>query len=304
LANAQSVLDYGCGNAEFAAAVAQRLGIVVEACDIDPQAVAEANVKPGVRAFPIAARPPSLPLEDGLLAAVTCCDVLEHIGEGIRGAALAEINRVLADDGALILTTPHRGLFSLADPENLKFHAPRLHRLVYKAFKSRELYERNYGGERLGNYSGGAERHRHFSAGELRAILGEAGFEIEQIRYFTLLYPFLRAALWSAEGLRRRTALAKPLLALCWRLYIWDADLECGRAACSIAVRARKARTETRESLDGRRVSGNLDGPPASDSLDERPAGGSGGGGGRAAGERHGGQSAADLATPRAAPSG
>jgi SAM-dependent methyltransferase len=269
------MLDYGCGNAEFAAAVAQRLGIVVEACDIDPQAVAEANVKPRVRAFPISARPPSLPLGDRQLASVTCCDVLEHMGEGIRGAALAEINRVLADDGVLILTTPHKGLFAFADPENFKFHAPRLHRLVYKACKSRELYERNYGGEQLGNYSGGGERHRHFSAGELRAILGAAGFEIERIRYFTLLYPFLRAALWSAEGLRRRTALAKPLLALCWRLYIWDSDLECGRAACSIAVRARKTR-----------------------------AGASDGIGQESAGERVGGQSAAGLPTPRSAPSG
>jgi SAM-dependent methyltransferase len=258
------VLDYGCGNAEFATAIAQRLGVTVDACDVNPQAVAEANVKPGVRAFAISERPPSVALGDGSVAAVTCCDVLEHIGESIRGAALAEIERVLADDGVLVLSTPHKGLFGFADPENFKFHAPRLHRLVYRAFKGGELYERDYGGERLGNYSGGAERHRHFSLGELRTILGEAGFEIEQVRYFTLLYPFLRAALWSAEGLRRRTALAKPLLALCWRLYIWDSDLECGRVACSIAVRARKTRTDT--SVDaGARIATGLAAPsPAS----------------------------------------
>jgi SAM-dependent methyltransferase len=256
LGNAPSVLDYGCGNAEFAAAVALRLGITAEACDVNPHAIAEANVKPGVHAFTISERPPSVALADGSVAAVTCCDVLEHIGEGIRGAALAEINRVLAEHGALVLSTPHKGLFGFADPENFKFHVPRLHRLVYQAFKSKELYERDYGGERLGNYSGGAERHRHFSLGELRTILGEAGFEIEQVRYFTLLYPFLRMALWSAEGLRRRTALAKPLLALCWRLYIWDSDLECGRAACSIAVRARKTRADTTVDASARVATG------------------------------------------------
>lgn len=241
------MLDYGCGNAEFASAIAQRQGIIVEACDINPQAVREADVKPGVRAFPISEHPPSLPLQDGLLAAVTCCDVLEHMDEEIRRTALAEIHRVLNTDGVLVLTTPHKGLLSFADPENFKFHAPRLHRIAYEALKSREIYERNYGGDRLGNYSGEAERHRHFSTGQLRTILGEAGFEIERVRYFTLLYPFLRAALWSVEGLRRRTALAKPLLTLCWRLYIWDSDLECGRAACSIAVRARKTRRASSE---------------------------------------------------------
>jgi SAM-dependent methyltransferase len=287
LANPSSVLDYGCGNAEFAAAIALRLGITVDACDVNPRAVAEANVKPGVRAFAISERPPSVALEDGGVAAVTCCDVLEHIGEGIRGAALAEINRVLTEDGALVLSTPHKGLFGFADPENFKFHAPRLHRLVYQAFKSRELYERDYGGERLGNYSGGSERHRHFSLGELRTILGEAGFEIEQVRYFTLLYPFLRAALWSAEGLRRRTALAKPLLTLCWRLYIWDSDLECGRAACSIAVRARKTRTGANAPRVGKSEAGAGAGAT-------RPG----------TSERVGGGAAASLATPRAASSG
>jgi SAM-dependent methyltransferase len=240
LESPESLLDYGCGNGELASAVAQSTGIVVDACDINPQAVEEAGRKPGVRAFLISGRPPSLPLESGRLAAVTCCDVVEHMSEDVRRAALAEINRVLGEDGVLILTTPHKGLFSFADPENFKFHAPRLHRIVYQAFKSRELYARDYGGDRLGNYSGGAERHRHFSAEDLRGILREAGFEIEATRYFTLLYPFARVALWIVEGLRRRTSLAKPLLALCWRLYIWDSDLESGRAACSIAVRARK----------------------------------------------------------------
>jgi hypothetical protein len=55
-----------------------------------------------------------------------------------------------------------------------------------------------------------------------------------------LLYPFAHIAILIAGSLRRRTALAGPLLRAGWRLYIWDSDLECGRAAGSVAVRARK----------------------------------------------------------------
>lgn len=215
------------------------MSIPVHACDINPDAVAQAEDEPGVRPYLISEHAPGLPLETGQLLAVTCCDVLEHMGEEVRRAALGEIHRVLADDGVLILTTPHKGLFSFADPENFKFHAPRLHRIVFRAVKGRELYDRRYGADRFGNYSG-AERHQHFSVKELDDILRQAGFEIDAVRYFTLIYPFARIALWIAESLHRKTALGKRLLALCWRLYVWDADLESGRAACSIAVRARK----------------------------------------------------------------
>jgi hypothetical protein len=53
---------------------------------------------PGVHPFLISDHTPELPTEDGQLAAVTCCDVLEHMGEAHRRAALAEISRVLSDD--------------------------------------------------------------------------------------------------------------------------------------------------------------------------------------------------------------
>ena len=242
------MLDYGCGNGKFASRVAQLLGISVDACDVNAAAIAKAQLEPGVRPHLISAEDPSLPIESGQLDAVTCCDVMEHMGEDVRRTALKEIHRVLVDGGALIVTTPHKGLFAFADPENFKFHVPRLHRNVYRVLNGRQRYERRYGGKRFGNYSGGAERHQHFSAAELGRILQDAGFEVAAVRYYTLIYPFARMALWLAQGAKNRLASSNRLLVMgsrrlllqCWRLYRWDADLECGRASCSIAVRARK----------------------------------------------------------------
>jgi ubiquinone/menaquinone biosynthesis C-methylase UbiE len=243
-----SLLDYGCGDGNFATNVAGSLGIAVDACDINPTLIAKAEGRPGVRAHLISAEAPCLPIDNGQLDAVTCCDVIEHMGDDVRRMALAEMHRVLTDGGVLVVSTPHKGLLSFADPENVKFHVPRLHRAIYRAFKGREIYERRYGAN-YGNYSGGGvQRHRHFSAGELTQILGEAGFQVETVRYFTLLYPIARIALWTAEGVRHRLASSSRLLdricnrlvRMCWRVYRWDSDLECGRASDSIAVRARK----------------------------------------------------------------
>ncbi len=245
----RSILDYGCGNGEFASNIAQSLGVPVDACDISAASIAKAEGEPGVRAHLISAETPRLPIESERIEAVTCCDVVEHMGEQVRRIALEEIHRVLADGGVLILTTPHKGLLSFADPENFKFRAPRLHRIMFRALKGGRRYENRYGGGRFGNYSGeSAERHRHFSTHELTRILHEAGFQVEAVRYYTLIYPFARIALWTAQGVQYRLAsrnalaerICRRVVRRCWRVYVWDADLECGRASCSIAVRARK----------------------------------------------------------------
>jgi ubiquinone/menaquinone biosynthesis C-methylase UbiE len=244
-----SLLDYGCGNGRFASRVGQILDIEVDACDINPASVAKARGEPRVRSHLISPDVPRLPIESGRFEAVTCCDVLEHMGDAVRQPALEEIHRVLGDRGVLIVTTPHKGLLSFADPENFKFYAPRLHRVVVKAFKGPERYEQRYGGARFGNYSGdGAHRHRHFSADELTHILEQAGFQVEATRYFTFIYPFARIAVWTAQGVADKLGSSTPLVErlcrrlvkLCWRLYRWDGDLECGRASCAIGVRARK----------------------------------------------------------------
>jgi ubiquinone/menaquinone biosynthesis C-methylase UbiE len=236
------LLDYGCGNAEFALAIKRELGIGVHACDIDGELIERLREAHGdeVDFFTVSDTDPKLSLGDGQVSAVTCCDVLEHMPEPLRLAALEEMRRVLADDGALIVTTPHKGIFSALDPENAKYYFPRAHRLIFTALKGKEKYRLRYGGERFGNFSAGAMRHVHFSAAELSEILHASGFEVDEVRYFTLIYPFIKTLLWFAESLAGRVWGADRLTALCWKVYIWDADLEPGRLAGSIGIRAVK----------------------------------------------------------------
>jgi ubiquinone/menaquinone biosynthesis C-methylase UbiE len=237
------MLDYGCGHAKLAIAAAQELGLTVHACDVDATLIQELSRDGNeVDFFTLAEDRPQLPLADGQMSLITCCDVIEHMPPTLRHAALREMRRVLADDGALIVTVPHKGLLSVADPENAKFYFPRLHRLLYRLMKGSEKYQRRYGGERFGNFSAGAERHLHFSRRELAQILDDAGFEVEEVRYYTLIYPLARTLLWLAEGVRGRMLGSERLLKLCWALYNWDADVEPGPLACAIAIRARPRR--------------------------------------------------------------
>lgn len=236
------VLDYGCGNAALALALAEEFGLTVHACDVDADLIVELRRRHAgvVDFFALAEDAPRLPLADDSVSAVTCCDVLEHMPARLRLAALAEIRRVLRPDGILVVTVPHKGLLAVADPENFKFRLPRLHRAVFSLVNGRAKYERIYGSaDRFGNFSAGHAFHVHFSAAELSALLAEAGFEVDQVRYYRLLYPLILVALWLSEGLVGRLPGASKMRDAAWKAYRWDAGLEPGRLANDIGVRAR-----------------------------------------------------------------
>ncbi len=241
------LLDYGCGRAAFALAAADELGLTVHACDIDATLIAQLQQSEGgsVNFFAISESQPELPFDDGQLSAVSCCDVLEHMSGELRISVLKELHRVLADGGALVVTTPHKGLFSSADPENAKHRFPRIHRFVYTRAKGVEKYRERYEGERYGNYSSGASRHVHFSTRALTQTLQAAGFEVQETSYFGLMSPVIHPLLWLAESLAGRVPSARPLKQLFWKMYIWDTDLNPGRLASGIAVRASKARSSS-----------------------------------------------------------
>jgi hypothetical protein len=116
-----------------------------------------------------------------------------------------------------------------------------LHKRLYILAKGKQKYERSYGGTSFGNFSSGAQRHVHFSKRELSEVLATAGFRVDDVRYFMLFYPLIRPLLWVAESLAGRVWGASYLRALLWRAYVWDADLEPGRLAFVIAIRARRA---------------------------------------------------------------
>jgi SAM-dependent methyltransferase len=91
---ATPVLDAGCGEGLLVEEYANRLAIE----GLDPNYTA-----PHVRHGSLTA----LPFADATFARVLCLDVLEHLAYDEQPLALAEIRRVLRDDGEVLVSVPN-----------------------------------------------------------------------------------------------------------------------------------------------------------------------------------------------------
>lgn len=200
------VVDWGCAHGWFASLIAQRCPESrVLACDIPyPHGVPEFEAL-DIDFHLLDERAPRLPIDDGRVDRVYALDVLEHMGEGSRMAALAEMRRILKPDGLLVLTVPHRGLFHWTDVENVRVRFPRLHRFVFKLLRGGQFYEDRYGTNHLANFSADAEDHHHYSEGELVGVLRHAGFAPGERRFFGALYLVPWSMTMLLEALRRAT---------------------------------------------------------------------------------------------------
>jgi SAM-dependent methyltransferase len=105
---------------------------------------------------------------------------------------LAEIRRVLAPGGLLILRCPHAGLFRWLDPQNFRFRFPRLHRLALGA------------GNRDPHYHAAQQEicwHHHFTREELEGLAGNA-WELQACRFGGLaLFPLTDIVSWPLNRL-------------------------------------------------------------------------------------------------------
>jgi SAM-dependent methyltransferase len=104
----------------------------------------------------------ALPFDDGSLDAVVMLDVLEHVPE--PRAALTEARRVLRPGGVILLSVPHRGLLAPLDSLNVY---PALQRR-FRSWQPVEPADET-----------GPDGHLHFTAGEIRDLLGP-GFTIDR----------------------------------------------------------------------------------------------------------------------------
>ncbi|GAG01110.1 unnamed protein product, partial [marine sediment metagenome] len=161
-------LDFGCYDGAFLRSLKEKGIARLFGVDISHEAVCKAHHQfPELEIIHISETVP-LPFEDGLFTSITILDVIEHVYE--QGALLDELNRVLKDNGTLIVTVPGQHLFSFLDIGNLKFRFPRLHRWYYCRKHSREEYECRYVSNPdglVGDISAKKHWHEHFSRAKL-----------------------------------------------------------------------------------------------------------------------------------------
>jgi len=141
------VLDVGCGDGAFAARVAAR-GARVTGVDPAPTALARARSAHPELELVTPATDGGLPFPDGSFDAVTCVNVLQHVAD--TQALMSEMRRVLAPGGVLVAAVPFHGRV----------------RNVLTALGS---FERHH--DPL------APELRFYTAGSLRTLLAEFGFE-------------------------------------------------------------------------------------------------------------------------------
>lgn len=117
----------------------------------------------------------TLPFEDNYFDTVSIQEVIEHVADEKK--VLSELTRVLKPGGQLILTTPHRGLLTWMDPANVKFVAPRIHRLVHRLMGNKEYYERSFGKARreekgmISDFTlDQSPWHRHYTFEQIREL--------------------------------------------------------------------------------------------------------------------------------------
>jgi ubiquinone/menaquinone biosynthesis C-methylase UbiE len=170
-------LDFGCGDGRFLVGLkSKNIGRLV-GVDVSREAAEQARAKCGDAEIVHIDGSSPLPFADAEFSSVSLLDVLEHVGE--PDALLAELHRVLQDEGILIVTVPRLHVFSMLDTGNLKFCYPRLHRWYYCRKHSREEYERRYVSNPdglVGDVSAKKRWHEHFSRRKLAGMLNRNGF--------------------------------------------------------------------------------------------------------------------------------
>lgn len=146
VASGAKVLDLGCGDGTFAAALIAA-GCAVTMADVAEEALRRARARvPEAEAVKLAEGQP-LPFAEDAFDVVWAGEVLEHVSDVV--GLLAEVRRVLRWGGRLLVTTPWHGRIVVATDAHFD---PR------------------------------ADHLRFFSARTLRAVLADAGFTDIEIR--------------------------------------------------------------------------------------------------------------------------
>lgn len=162
-----SVLDIGSGEGwligEHLKDIPMRMGV-----DTDTKILARAKERyPDCRFDTIDGG--LLPLPDASFDVAVLAEVLEHVGDSNKVRVVSEALRVVKPGGRLVITVPHKGIFSFVDPLDYKRRFPRLY----------AHYRRYSGHEPLTPPEIG---HKHIDLDQILALLQGRG-RVDVVRY-------------------------------------------------------------------------------------------------------------------------
>ena len=219
------VLDVGCGNGIYTQWLHKKCA---PAFGIDHNLK---NLAWAKTEFPeshfLMANGETLPFPDEYFNAVMITEVLEHTRDD--RSTLREIHRVMKPGGTLLLSTPHKGLFGFLDPDNV----------TNRAFDTaRKLKNPKPGGGKFyENFR--YDIHRHYSAGQLKSLLGK-DWQIDEIYYGgLLLYPLLYGVENVIDAFGKKRSYWQDYRVL-RSLRAFDFSLQFGKLSYNIALRCQK----------------------------------------------------------------
>ncbi len=229
-------LDYGCGDGRLLFGLANKGIARLVGTDVSREAVRLAKVRCSDMEIVHIDGRAALPFAEAEFSSISLLDVLEHVDE--PDAVLAELCRVLKNEGTLVITVPGQHVFSFLDMGNLKFRFPRLHRWFYCRRHPRQEYERRYVANPdglVGDVSAKKRWHEHFSRRKLESVLDHNGFCVVEFDGSGLFMRILK-------GVELIVGQLKPLRRVVQRAIAWDARrFESANLFCIARKRATSA---------------------------------------------------------------
>ncbi|MFK8013443.1 MAG: class I SAM-dependent methyltransferase [Marinicellaceae bacterium] len=180
--NDKKVLDAACGEG-YGSHILSKYSKHVTGIDIDKESISHANRKYDENNLSfIVASCSNLPFENNSFDVVVSFETLEHLAE--QEQMLAEFNRVLKNDGTLIISTPDKKYYSDEAEFHNEFHVKELYKEEFKNLLDSYWQHQNWYSQAM-NFSSILEKQNTTNKEFTSDILNNQEFEINQ----TLLKP-------------------------------------------------------------------------------------------------------------------
>jgi SAM-dependent methyltransferase len=131
----------------------------------------------------------NLPFENQTFDVVLLIGVIEHIHN--QKKILDELNRILKNDGKIIIAVPGKHIFSFLDFGNWKFMFPKFHKLYVELIHGKKLYKERFVDCKnglIGDIEIEKKWHEHFTNSSLNSLLKKSNFIIDENDGFGLFF--------------------------------------------------------------------------------------------------------------------